>query len=276
MKVFLSQIKPLLGNIQQNIAIHESEIKKAISKGCELIVFPELSLSGYYLRDLVSDIAFQINSPVLKMFEEYSDEISIILGFVYEDENHNYYNAAAYFEDGILKHIHKKVYLPNYTMFEESRYFASGDTFIAFDMLGTKTGLLICEDALHLSSLYVYSLQSVKNIIIIANSPTRGLKPDRFYSQDLWYNTIKFIANNMTVNTIFVNRVGVEDGVTFWGGSVAINALGEVIAQGELFKDISFVVEIDESTIRRSRLTTPFYRDEDFSLVRKHLKILEQ
>jgi len=80
----------------------------------------------------------------------------------------------------------------------------------------------------------------------------------------------------MTVNTIFVNRVGVEDGVTFWGGSVAINALGEVIAQGELFKEISFVIEIDESTIRRSRLTTPFYRDEDFSLVRKHLKILEQ
>jgi len=112
MKVFLSQIKPLLGNIQQNIAIHETEIKKAISKGCELVVFPELSLTGYYLRDLVSDIAFQINSPVLKMFEEYSDEISIILGFVYEDENHNYYNAAAYFEDGMLKHIHKKVYLP--------------------------------------------------------------------------------------------------------------------------------------------------------------------
>ncbi len=272
MKIYLAQIKPALGDIKKNLTIHKQEIEKAIKSSAELIIFPELSLTGYYLRDLVSDISLKINSETIKLLENLSHDIAIIAGFVYEDENHQFFNAAGYFENGKLKHIHKKVYLPNYTMFEESRYFAAGRNFSAFDMLGSSTGILICEDALHLSSLYLYSLQGVKNIVIISNSPARGFYENKFYSQDLWYNTIKFIANNLTVNTIFVNRVGVEDGVTFWGGSLVVNAIGDEIGRGKLIKEDSLVVSISDEIVRRSRITSPFYRDEDPEIVLEFIK----
>ncbi|MCA1980900.1 MAG: hydrolase [Calditerrivibrio sp.] len=272
MNIYMSQIKPYLGNVEKNLELHEAEINKAISEKCDLIVFPELSLTGYYLRDLVSEVSIRLNSPFIKIFENYSESIAIIIGFVLEDENHNFFNAAAYFENGLLKHIHKKVYLPNYTMFEESRYLASGSEFVSFDILGQKSGILICEDALHLSSLYVYSLQGVKNIIIISNSPARGINKDNFYSQELWYNSIKFIATNMTVNTVFVNRVGVEDGITFWGGSICINSLGEIVARCDLINESNTIAVIEESVIRRSRINSPFYRDEDLSVVKNYLQ----
>lgn len=271
MKVYISQLKPYLGNIEKNLLKHEEEIRKALSEKADLIIFPELSLTGYYLRDLAPDMALRLNSPMIKIFENYSEDINIIIGFVYEDEEHNFYNAAAYFENGSLKHIHKKVFLPNYTMFEEARYFGAGDDFLAFDMMGEKTGLLICEDALHLSSLYIYSLQKVKNIIIISNSPARGIKPDQFYSQQLWYDTIRFISRNMTVYTIFVNRVGVEDGITFWGGSMVVDPFGDVKYQAELLKEMGDVVNIDDSSVRRSRITSPFYRDEDVTVVKRYI-----
>lgn len=272
MKIYLAQIKPVLGDLGKNLFIHKKEIENALRIGADLIIFPELSLTGYYLRDLVSDISIKINSETIKLLENLSKDIAIIAGFAYEDENHQFFNAAGYFENGKLKHIHKKVYLPNYTMFEESRYFAAGREFIAFDMLGSKTGILICEDALHLSSLYLYALQGVKNIVIISNSPARGFYENKFYSQELWYNTIKFIANNLTVNTIFVNRVGVEDGVTFWGGSLVVSALGDEIGNAALIKEDSIVVSINDDIVRRSRITSPFYRDEDSEIVLEFIK----
>ncbi len=263
MKIYISQIKPFLGDLSKNIELHKNEIQHAIVQKADIVIFPELSLTGYFLRDLVHDVALKSNSETIKLFESTSKRIGIIAGFVYEDENHQFFNAAGYFEAGSLKHLHRKVYLPNYTMFEESRYFAAGKSFETFDMFGSKTGILICEDALHLSSLYLYSLQGVKNLLIVSNSPARGFYSDRFYSQELWYNTIKFIANNLTVNTIFVNRVGVEDGVTFWGGSLAIDALGSEIGRCDLIREDNRIVEIKDETVRRSRILSPFYRDED-------------
>jgi len=266
-KIYLAQIKPILGDIKKNLSIHENRVNHAKSLGADVVIFPELSLTGYYLRDLVSDIAITVNSDAIQYLSNLSRDISIVAGFVFEDENHQFFNAAGYFENGQLKYMHKKVYLPNYTMFEESRYFAAGIDFYAFDMLGSKTGLLICEDALHLSSLYLYALQGVKNIVIISNSPARGFNEEKFYSKDLWYNTIRFIANNLTVNVIFVNRVGVEDGITFWGGSLVVNALGEEVCSCNIIKEEFAVVDIDDETVRRSRILSPFYRDEDPSIV---------
>lgn len=263
MKIYISQIKPFLGDLSKNIELHKNEIQHAIDQKADIVIFPELSLTGYFLRDLVYDVALKKGSETIKLFESISKYIGIIVGFVYEDENYQFFNAAGYFESGSLKHLHRKVYLPNYTMFEESRYFAAGKSFETFDMLGSKTGILICEDALHLSSLYLYSLQGVKNLLIVSNSPARGFYMDRFYSQELWYNTIKFIANNLTVNTIFVNRVGVEDGVTFWGGSLAIDALGNEIGACDLISEDNVIVEIEDEVVRRSRILSPFYRDEE-------------
>ncbi|MCB4203462.1 hydrolase [Deferribacterales bacterium Es71-Z0220] len=270
--ISLAQIKPSLGNIAKNAEIHFKHIEDAIKKNQDLIAFPELSLSGYNLRDLVYDVALNEESNIIQRLKEYSKEISIVAGFVYEDNRHLFYNSCGYFESGKIVHLHKKVFLPNYTMFEESRYFAAGNNFKAFDTKYFKCGMLICEDALHLSSILTLSRQNVDTIFVVSNSPARGIFEDSFYPKELWYNTLKYIATNLTVNVVFVNRVGVEEGVTFWGGSTAFSPFGKSIIELKLFdeqvKDITF----DRKEIRRARIHSPFFRDEDFKMVKKFVE----
>lgn len=270
-KIKIAQFKPHLGDIHKNAQKHFSLIGEAIAEGADVVVFPELSLTGYYLKDLVSDVAINENSEVFQQFVEKSKQISIIFGFVYEDQFNMIYNAAAYLEDGTVKYLHKKVYLPNYTMFEEARYFAAGDSYTAFDTKHFRAGLLICEDALHLSSLYILSQQGVQTLYVISNSPARGVYDDELYSQNLWDTTNKFISSNLTMNVIFVNRVGVEDGITFWGGSSVHTALGDNICQLPLIQEASETVVLENDLVRRARVNSPFYRDEKYSIMKKFI-----
>lgn len=267
--ISIAQIRPILGDINKNAEIHFELIENAIKEKKDLIIFPELSLTGYNLRDLVYDVAVREDSEIITKLKEYSKDISIIVGFVYEDKQHLFYNASGYFESGDLLHLHKKVFLPNYTMFEESRYFAKGDRFESFDTKFFKSGILICEDALHLSSILALSKQQVEAIYIVSNSPARGLFEDSFYSKELWYNTLRFIASNLTVNVIFANRVGVEEGITFWGGSSAFSPNGKSLLEMELFEEKVGCIEIDKKEIRRARINSPFFRDEDFNILKK-------
>lgn len=267
--ISIAQIKPFLGDINKNAEIHFKLIENAIKGEKDLIVFPELSLTGYNLKDLVYDVSITDDSEIIMKFKEYSKDISIIAGFVYEDKRHLFYNASGYFEDGNLLHMHKKVFLPNYTMFEESRYFAKGDRFESFNTKFCKSGILICEDALHISSVLALSKQHVENIYVVSNSPSRGLFEDSFYSKELWYNTLKFIATNFTVNVIFANRVGVEEGITFWGGSAAFGPSGKSLHESKLFDQTVEDIRIDNKEIRRARINSPFFRDEDFKILKK-------
>ncbi len=119
-KVNIAQIKPTLGNVNKNLEIMIKNIEKAISENADLVVFPELSLTGYLVKDMVPNVAIKKNS-IPKELLELSKKISIIFGAVEEDEDFRFYNSAFYLEDGELKHVHKKVYLPTYGLFDEFR-----------------------------------------------------------------------------------------------------------------------------------------------------------
>lgn len=270
-RIFICQMNPVLGDVEKNLKKHLNYIQQAVNDGCKLIVFPELSLTGYSLKDQVFDVALSRDSYVLKTLMDYSRNISIIAGYVYEDERHMFYNAASYFENGNILHTHKKVFLPNYTMFEESRYFAKGDIFKAFDTKLGRAGLLICEDALHLSSVFILGRQHIDTLYVISNSPARGIFEDGFYPMEFWYNTLKYIATSFTINVVFINRIGVEDGITFWGGSGYFAPNGRMLFNLPLMEEDSGVVALSRELLRRSRIHSPLLRDEDYNLIRKYL-----
>lgn len=270
--ITLAQIKPVLGDINKNTKIHFRLIEEAIDKKSDIIIFPELSLTGYSLRDLIFDVSLNTKSKIFEKFKEYSKNISVIVGFVYEDERHMFYNASGYFEDGNLVYLHKKVFLPNYTMFEESRYFSKGNRIESFNTKFFKAAILICEDALHISTLFSLSRQNIDTVFIVSNSPARGIFKDSFYSQTLWDNTIKFIATNLSVNVIFVNRVGVEEGVTFWGGSKVVSANGKKGLELDLFAEMVKNVKLSKNDLRAARIFSPFSKDEDLNIVRAVMK----
>ena len=155
-KIAVAQVDAAVGNIERNIERHIASVKKAVAKKADVIVFPELSLTGYSVRDLNWDVAINVAEPaVLSGLLKLSRSITIIAGGVEERKNFGLYNSAFVLEDGKLFSGHRKIYPPTYGMFEEMRYFSQGSDVRNFNSKHGKLGILICEDLWHLSLPYI-------------------------------------------------------------------------------------------------------------------------
>ena len=162
-KVSVAQISPVLGDIERNIKIHLKYIDKAIAKKADMVVFPELSLTGYSVKDLNMELALNpFTSKLLEPLRQRSKKISIVCGGIEEDENFGIYNSAFYFEGGKTLFTHKKVYPPDYGMFEEIRYFSKGKQADVHDTKFGKLGVLVCEDLWHMSLPLLQALKGAK------------------------------------------------------------------------------------------------------------------
>lgn len=264
-RIMIAQFSPILGELNKNFVKHLEIIDRAIEGKCDLIIFPELSLTGYCLRDLVYDVAINEKHDIMKELFEKSQKIAIVLGFAYIDEHALVYNAGVYLEKGSINYLHKKVFLPDYTMFEEGRYFARGSIINLFKSQVGNTALLICEDALHISSTYALFKRGVSTVIIISNSPARGAYKGQFYSKSMWETVTRFISMSLTSHVVFVNRTGVEEGITFWGGSHIFDPFGNKVASLPLISEDHKILDIDISDTFRARINSPFYR-ENFNI----------
>lgn len=221
LKIGLAQIYPRLGDLQANLHKHLEVIEDAVARGAELIVFPELSLTGYVLQDLTYEVAIrpEPNHPVLQPLLEASRRADLVVGFVEMDERGRYYTTGAYLAGGHIIHRHRKVYLPTYGMFDEGRDMAPGDQVRAFDTRFGRFGLLICEDFWHISPPYLLWLDGAEVLIFTSASPGRGLGIPGKFGSAKWVELVnQAYASLFTVFVIHVNRAGFEDGQNFWGG----------------------------------------------------------
>lgn len=272
--VAVAQIDCVLGNLKQNLEKHIHYIQKAIKEKAKLILFPELSLTGYTLRDINIEIAVNpFKSNALDDLKKLSKDIIIIVGGVEEGENYGIYNSAFVFEDGEIKHIHRKIYPPTYGMFEEMRYFSSGNKVHTFETKIGRMGILICEDLWHISLPYLLAIQGATIIAGLAASPTRiSGESDELTNYKINSEHHKTYARLLSIYLLFSNRVGYEDGVNFWGGSEIVNSDGEVIALAKLFEEDLIFGEIDFNTIKRSRQFSRHFIDENPFLVARELE----
>jgi predicted amidohydrolase len=222
--VAVAQIDCVLGDLKRNIEKHIHYIELAIKEGAKLILFPELSLTGYTLRDINIDVAVNpFKSNVFDDLKKLSREIIIIAGGVEEGENFGIYNSAFVFEDGQIKYVHRKIYPPTYGMFEELRYFSRGDKVRAFDTKVGRIGVLICEDLWHISLPYILAVDGAMMIAGLAASPTRiSGASEELTNYKINSEHHKTYARLLSVYLLFSNRVGYEDGVNFWGGSEVV------------------------------------------------------
>ena len=157
-------------------------------------------------------------------------------GFVEESAGHQFYNAGLFSEAGQIAHVHRKVYLPTYGLFEEQRYFAAGRRISAFQSprFG-KVGLLICEDLWHLSAAAVMQAEEIDLLIWLVNSPARGVDGAKVRTAEVYDRLARSFALLLGAVVVVVNRVGFEDGLCFWGGSMVVGADGSLLAQAPLF-----------------------------------------
>ena len=269
--VVLAQIKPKLGCVADNLTLIEEQISKAREAGADLIVFPELALSGYFLKDLVPEVARRLDSPEIERLIELSHDISIAIGFVEETDDYHFFNSALYLEDGAILHLHRKVYLPTYGLFDEQRYLARGEAFRAFDTKFGSFGLLICEDMWHLSASYILAMDGATTLICLSSSPSRGIEDESLGSALAWQKLTSTTAMFLNCRVLYCNRVGYEDGVNFWGGSEYVAPSGESIVRGALFEEDFVAVEVDEGALRRERIFSPMMRDENLFVTMQEL-----
>ncbi|RME08447.1 MAG: carbon-nitrogen hydrolase [Anaerolineae bacterium] len=274
MKISLAQINTRLGDVEANLEKHLACIKQAREEDADLIVFPELSLSGYALQDLTPAVAHRPSpdDPVFAPLLGASQDVDIVVGFVDEDSRHRFYIAAAYLSRGEVRHVHHKVYLPTYGLFDEGRFFAWGDAVRAFDTDFGRAGIAICEDFWHASPPYLLWLDGADLLIFTSASPGRGISHAGKLESAAWVERInQAYASLFTCFVVHANRVGFEDGLNFWGGSTVFDPNGRLVGQAPYFEETVLTVEIDLRQLRRTRARLPLLRDERTALVQREL-----
>ena len=265
-RIALAQLAPVLGALDENLARHREVLDRARGQGADLVVFPELGLTGYQLQDLSGDVAMRLDDPRLGTLAAETKGFSAVVSFVEESADHRLFIAGALLEDGEVRHVHRKLFLPTYGLFDERRFFAAGDLLRAVpSRLGVGVGIAICEDFWHLPVPELLALDGAQILINIAASPGRDLAAANevgLGTAASWRSLMRTYAQLTTSFVVFVNRVGVEESISFWGGSEVIGPAGDTILSAPLFDEGLFLCDINLGDIRRERIALPLLRDE--------------
>ena len=274
--VALAQLAPRLGDVAANVTRHLELIGTAVAGGADLVVFPELSLTGYFLKDLVTETALRLDSPEIQVLAEASRGVDAVVGCILESDDHRFHNAALYLSGGAVVHVHRKVYLPTYGLFDEARDLAAGNRFRAFEAplrsagprRPWRAGVLICEDLWHPSSAYLLARDGVDLIICPSASPGRGVGYGSEIGTAQSYDVItRTYAQLFTAYVVYCNRVGYEDGINFWGGSRVVDPEGRLVGEPAGRDEGMPLHRLDLAALRRARIANPMLRDERHDIV---------
>jgi predicted amidohydrolase len=266
LRIALAQLAPRLGVPQENLQRHRELLAGAKAAGAGLIVFPELGLTGYQLQDLAAEVAMRRDDPRLLGLAAETAGLSAIFSFVEEADDHRLFIAAALAEDGEIRFVHRKLFLPTYGLFDERRFFAAGDSLRTADSrLGIKLGIAICEDFWHLGVAETLALDGAQMLINVSSSPGRDLAAINEVGLGTavsWRTLMRTYAQLTTCFAVFCNRVGMDETISFWGGSEVIAPSGQALFTAPMFEEGLFTVEVELGDVRRERVGLPLLRDE--------------
>jgi len=278
LRIALAQIAPRLGDLEANLARHHELIAEAREEGAGLVVFPELGLTGYLLQDLAAEVAMRLDDPRLGELVAATAGLSAVVSFVEESADHRLFIAAALVEDGAIRHVHRKIHLPTYGLFDERRFFAEGDMIRAVpSRLGAGVGLAVCEDFWHLSTPQLLALDGAQILVNVSSSPGRDIAMSNevgLGTASSWRTLMRSYAQLTTSFVVFCNRVGVDESLSFWGGSEVIGPTGALVFGAPMFDEGLFMVDVDLADVRRERVTLPLLRDERPELVAREWRRL--
>ncbi|MGH2357887.1 MAG: nitrilase-related carbon-nitrogen hydrolase [Candidatus Limnocylindria bacterium] len=273
-RIALAQIAPRLGEVDANLELAADRLRAAAAEGAQLTVFPELALSGYLLQDLVPDIAIGADDPRLANLSRAVPGMLVAIGFVEETDAHRYCNSAALLRDGRLIGLHRKVYLPTYGLFDEGRFTSEGDRVRTHEVgppIG-RIGLSVCEDFWHPSLPMLQAQDGAGLLVNVAAGPSRAPGSEAgMVAIAGWGKMIDTYAMLGTVAVAFCNRVGNEEGLTFWGGSRLIGPDGATIVQAPLWEEAFVVGTLETDDLRMQRYSLPILADERLELNRREL-----
>jgi len=255
-RIGIAQINSTVGDITGNTKKIVESIDQAKSVGVDLLTFPELAITGYPPEDLLLKPQFiRQNKESLNRIMEYSSDIVVVVGYV--DSDGDIYNAAAVLYNKKLMGVYHKFYLPNYGVFDENRYFQTGEECPVFIIYGIGIGVNICEDMWYEAGpALVQTYAGAAVLINISASPYhagRGLFRERMLATR---------ASDSAAIVVHNNLVGGQDELIFDGNSLIINERGEIIVRGKQFEEDFLLADLDMESVFRSQLRDPRRRKE--------------
>jgi len=266
LRIALAQLAPRLGLLDENLASHRETLARAREGGAGLVVFPELGLTGYQLQDLAAEVAMRADDPRLAGLASETAGMSAVVSFVEEAADHRLFISAALLEDGEVRFVHRKLFLPTYGLFDERRFFAAGDRLRTVESrLGVRLGIAVCEDFWHLAVPETLALDGAQILINVSSSPGRDLAAIHevgLGTAASWRTLMRTYAQLTTSFVVFCNRVGMDETISFWGGSEVIAPSGEALFTAPLFEEGLHFVDIELGDVRRERVGLPLLRDE--------------
>ncbi len=256
--VGLAQIDCRLGAVEANLERHLDWIAKARERQVELLLFPELSLTGYRLLHLTSRVAMRPDSsPVIRTLLEAAADMSVVVGLVEEGREGFLYNSAVLLHRGEMAYIHRKLYLPTYGIFQEGRFFGQGERLDLAPLNGKALGLLICEDLWHPHLARRLSLAGGKLLAVLSAGPGRVGSGDNLESQDTWECLTRSTALVNTCWLAYCNRVGWEEGSFYAGASHIVRPDGQILMRASTFEEDLLVARLDLREVDRVRWRVP-------------------
>ena len=276
MRITLAQVSSTLGDVDANIARAAEIVGEAGQDGSDLVVFPELYLTGYALGMVDKDVSMPADDPRLTALSALVPQTDVLIG-LYEDGHgvHNY-NAAAYLSGGGLVHTHRKLYLPTYDVFEERKHFSPGQSMRAFDTRHGRMATLICNDAWqpHLAFLAV---QDGARVLLVPTNSSQSRFPERYDSMTYWRDITVFYARMYQCYVVFCNRVGDEgEHLRFWGGSHIVDPWGKIVCALPEDEEAIVTTDINLASVRKRRREVPLVREARLGLLAREANRLAE
>ncbi len=269
-RLALAQINTIVGDIEGNKSKIIEYINKALENDADIVIFPELSITGYPPEDLLfkSHFVKKNREAIEEIAKHVPKSLVAIVGFV--DEEGDIFNAAAVINDGMVQAKYRKNYLPNYGVFDEMRYFQKSDKALVILLEGVRVGITICEDIWYpggparLESL----LGDAQLIVNLSASPY-------YVEKILWRERMLSVrANDNITSVAYVNCIGGQDELIFDGASLVVNEKGEVIGRAKQFEEDLLIVDIDLIDVDKTRVKDP-RRRQDKQIMDEERKNLE-
>ena len=272
MRITLGQVDSELGNVAANLDHAEKCVAAAAADGSELIVFPELHLTGYSIGQVDEDLSMRADDERLAHLTDRAGTAGVVAGFVEDGPGVHTYNSAAYLRNGRPAHVHRKLYLPTYKSFEERKHFTPGPSLRAFPGgSGTRMAVLLCNDAWQ-PQLAFLATQDGARVLLVPTNSAQSRFPERYDSQTYWRDITVFYARMFQCYVVFCNRVGDEgEHLRFWGGSHIVDPWGEIVAEAPEGEEHLLTADIDLADVRRRRHAIPLVKEARLGLISREV-----
>lgn len=270
MRIALAQVDCLLNDLAGNLRLARQTVCDAAAQGADLVVFPELTLHGYPLGNRYADPLPVTDHRLQHLADE--SGVAVAVGFQ-EDGGTHTYNTTALLRPNERPRLHRKLYLPTYDIWEERKHFSPGQELRAFSTAHGRLGILTCNDAWQPFLPFLLAQDGAELLLIPANSAdTRA--PEVLDTPVYWRELLRSIARLNELWVVFVNRVGAQDGLHFWGGSCVVDPTGEVVAQAAERVPHLLLADLDIAAARRRRRELPLLKEARLGLLEREIRRL--